>query len=73
MGFCGSLKVSICGNFENPEIAFAEGFELFSCLLSSLPQTKLYEEGLKPWHTSAESPRFLKLNKTKNGFKFYSK
>ena len=32
MGFCGNLKVAICGNFEYPKIASAEGFELFSCL-----------------------------------------
>ena len=32
MGFCGNLKVAICGNFEYPKIASVEGFELFSCL-----------------------------------------
>ena len=32
MGFCGNLKVAICGNFEYPKIVSAEGFQLFSCL-----------------------------------------
>ena len=34
--YCGDMKLSICGYFEDPKFTSAEGFELISCLSESV-------------------------------------